>query len=188
MKSCFYRIFYGLPLISISWLLIWNYSFSQTPTETELTSPQIMNETQAFQLNRSNFTLYTSHDWVFNFNISQYSTLVSQPKNSNCILFETTVFVDHIELESNARDYLNQNLMCFILVDNKNLTHIKPLKILIILSRFLRISCQIEYERRISLTDTSLFGLAVLDMKYFEFYQYLNENQTVSVNNFYSTI
>ena len=181
MKPCFYRIFFGLSLITISWLLVWNYSFNQSFHESELTSTQTMNLPQVFQLNRLNYTFYTSHDWVFNFNISQYSTLVSQHKN-NSILFETTVFVDHIELGPNASDFLNQNLMCFILIGNRKLARIRPLKTLIILSRFLRISCQIEHDRKISLTDTTLLGFAVLDMKYFKFYQYLNENKIVSVN------
>ena len=118
--------------------------------------------------------IFLSSEWIFNLNVSQYSSIIRESKMNNKIKqlkFETTIFSDIQEDQASFKS-LQKNLNCVILTDQNimvylNVLHILPITLMSISvwkkSKFYRIEC--EFNAHIN-ADVRSFRMAVVDTRY----------------------
>jgi hypothetical protein len=176
----------------INILIVFNYIINSTPNNHW----NIKYKSKYF-----NFNELDSNNWIFNFNVTQYSTIIT--KSSDELIFsESLIFLDHI---LNNMDYLNNNLKCLIKI-NEVFFVLNPYEILLVPimkipnwpKQMYKVKCeirsyQLKYLKR---SDSSLeneqIKLAIIDFKYFEYltnlYAKLKENYLIQLhkpNQFY---
>ena len=121
----------------------------------------------------NNFEEFTTNEWIFNCNVSQYSSIMRETladnNRSKLIKFESTIFSD---LAANLHQNLDKNLQCAILTDKKekvysNLTNFLSISLMGISvwkkSRFYRVECELKVPAN---ANTRLFKMAIVDTRY----------------------
>lgn len=116
----------------------------------------------------SNYRYFLSNEWIFNFNISQYSSVVYNLKNQ--VIFRSFVLFDHKLLELEV--YQKEFLRCLILSPNNKYVVVEPEEILKIkidkeVKKLWRIKCSISLSR-LATTSVRYLKLAIVDYKDFK--------------------
>ena len=124
----------------------------------------------------NSFTIFLSNEWIFNFNVSQYSSIIRESllesnQRAKLLTFESTIFSDLPESDFQFKD-LKNNLLCMILTDQYEIVNASLTKFLSInlmgisiwkKSKFYRIECELNTHID---ADVSVFRLAVVDTRY----------------------
>ena len=126
------------------------------------------------------YTVFNQNEWIFNFNVTQYSSLVSIDKENN-IIVESLIFYDH----QKDLNYQKENTKCLLNV-KENIIELSSYEVLNIAlmgiqfypKTFARIKCKLNIG---NLTTTQIFTskVAIIDSKY---YSYFNERFNKSKN------
>ena len=71
---------------------------------------------------KNSYTIFLSNKWVFNFNVSQYSSIIRESllinnQKTKLLTFESTIFSDIPESDFRHFRGLEKNLLCLILTD-----------------------------------------------------------------------
>ena len=156
----FFKVFILFLIISIAYNFLMNDRSS-------------LNQPLEF-LGTNGFKIFTSNDWIFNWNVSQYSSIIRESKINNStklLKFETTIFSDLQEDQASLKS-LKTYLYCLILTDQNIMVHVKVTRILPIRlmdisvwkkSKFYRIECELNAHIN---ADVKSFRTAVVDTRY----------------------
>ena len=124
------------------------------------------------------YKIFLSKEWIFNWNVSQYSSImrvsfINNNQTTKLLTFESTIFSDLPEDEFNFKE-LEKNLSCMILTNRYDIVNASITKLLSInlmsiteafwkKSKFYRIECELKTNID---ADISLFRLAVVNTRY----------------------
>jgi hypothetical protein len=118
-----------------------------------------------------NYVIFNQNEWIFNFNVTQYSSIISSDRENNLIV-ESLIFYDHLEDWNYRKKYtkcylsLNENL---IELDSFELMNIPLMSIKFFSKAFCRIKCKLN---KGNLTNNQIKSVkvAIVDSKYFGYY------------------
>jgi hypothetical protein len=116
----------------------------------------------------SNYRYFLSNEWIFNFNVSQYSSTIYNLKNQ--VIFRSFVLFDHSLLDLDV--YQKEFLRCLILNPNNKYIVVEPEEVLKIridkeVKKIWRIKCSIPLSRLATKSLKNL-RLAIVDYKEFK--------------------
>jgi hypothetical protein len=117
---------------------------------------------------------HSSNEWIFNFNITQYSSIFSSLKPSNEIITESLVLFDYEDIYNMA--YINDNVKCLIHINQNEVFYMKPIKILKIdlmpvngkPKSLFKIECFFAYDP----ISIKYLHVSIIDSKYFALNQH----------------
>jgi hypothetical protein len=137
------------------------------------------------QLNNENinvkpFRVIMSNDWILNFNISLYSSIISYEQDSSVVQTESLAFINR-EIEN--LNYLKLHLKCIFKWNGSDLVFVEPYEIYEINFKRMprgpksiwRIKCQLNLHQHKILDANNLF-ITLIDYKYFDYYSNLYKN------------
>ena len=136
----------------------------------------ISNAYEFFTYHRRKFDfVLSSNEWIFNCNISQYSSIVHESlidnNRSKLFTFESTIFSD-LPAHLLNNNQLKKNLICVILTDRNetvytNLSNFLSISLMPISiwkkSQFYRVECELNVNLN---ANISVFKMAVVDNRY----------------------
>ncbi len=129
---------------------------------------------------QTNYRHFLSNEWVFNFNISQYSSVMYKIQNE--VIFRSFVLFDHSLLDLNV--YQKEFLRCLILNPNNKYVIVEPEEVFKIkidkeVKKLWRIKCSISLSRLATTSLTNL-KLAIVDYKEFKYhFNHFNNSQSL---------
>lgn len=116
----------------------------------------------------SKYRVLESNEWIFNFNVTQYSSIIFKQYSTNDLIIQSLVFYDQLE----NVDYFKNYTICLINVDDK-LHKVKPLDIISIplmnIRQYPKLLCKITCKYN-DLKDIDKIKIAVIDIKYYDYY------------------
>jgi hypothetical protein len=116
------------------------------------------------------FKVFGPNEWIFNFNVSQYSSIISGD-------FDKDIFIESLFLFDVAKNYFNllNDLRCFIKINEQvwllkldDLLGVDGVQILYYSNFLWKARCKIE--KNIHKNKFSDINVAIIDVSYFEYY------------------
>jgi hypothetical protein len=125
----------------------------------------------------SKLQILTSKEWVINFNVSQYSSILSVKTNSlneNVLTIESLILMNQHKNELSIK-YLRDNLRCLVNSNERSIQFAKITEVLEItlmgIASWPKSLYRIKSTMKTNHKNMSEFKLAIIDSKYFKFYK-----------------
>jgi hypothetical protein len=118
-----------------------------------------------------NYYVVNQNEWIFNFNVTQYSSIISTDKENNLIV-ESLIFYDHLE----NWNYRKENTKC-VLNSNEDLIELESFEVMDIAlmgigffpKAFCRIKCKLN-KGILNENQRKQVKVAIIDKKYFSYF------------------
>ena len=116
-------------------------------------------------LKRNEFKIFNSDEWIFNFNVSQMTSLLIKETDKQYEI-ETLVLLNYPKISST--NYMKRYIKCMVLMKNKSPKPLKPKKIFKIKNQLFKFTFIVKTKK-----SDDVLGVSVIDEKYFTHYSSL---------------
>jgi hypothetical protein len=159
-------LFYIISFISVLFVLIYNHDLSADIKSHE-------QKYANFDHDLNDYRVVDSNEWIFNYNVTQYSSILIGGEWDQDIIIESLVFFDNLKT---INDNFQNDIKCFVISNYQgylvDLIEMKLIRLMYIdfFPKFL-FKCTCKLNRTIHKNNFNHINMAIVDITYFYYYK-----------------